>query len=234
MAIDTTETEMTEKTRSNYVESFHLVQANSVVDQTGLSKSLPLALHICSSRVLQSDDRIASRSALAQSISDSRASAEHFASSLRRTRELLSAAFKPVSEIPKASFPPRGPQITSFDGPIKSIVEDTAPYVRSIVSYDIRLEARRLQLSSLLSQGGRNGKKSRTTRASRAALEGGHKTHTRRERWFPQHTNFSLVLQTGGHGWHDMAVQTESRGNSMVGSHDGSRRPSSGSSSSEA
>ena len=131
---------------------------------------------------------------------------------LQRSRELkshesivsmnIATAFGPLVDLPKSSaVHMKGPQISIFDGPISAIVQDAAPYVRSIVSYDLQLEAQRLRLGNLLSQGGRSGKRQRTTRASRAALEGGSKAHTRRDRWFSKDTNFSLVLQTGGKEW---------------------------------
>ena len=115
--------------------------------------------------------------------------------------EPIARSYKPVLGIPK------GPQISTFDGPLSIITEDLAPYVRSIVSYDLRLEEQRRLLSSLFSQPGKNGKRQRTTRASRAALEGGSKAHTRRERWFPNRTDFDSVLQTGGEGWQDIALK---------------------------
>lgn len=115
--------------------------------------------------------------------------------------EPIARAYKPVLGIPK------GPQISTFDGSLSIITEDLAPYVRSIVSYDLRLEEQRRLLSSLFSQPGKNGKRQRTTRASRAALEGGSKAHTRRERWFPNKTDFDSVLQTGGEGWQDIALK---------------------------
>lgn len=147
----------------------------------------------------------------------------------------MAAAFKPLEEPARSSafsvLQSRGAQITTFDAPLSIVAEDVAPYVRSIVSYDIRLEERRLQLSNLLSQGGRNGKRQRTTRASRAALEGGSKANTRRERWFPNSTNFSLVLQTGGKGWQAMALPGTQDGGkdeswAEAASYDGSRRSS--------
>ena len=151
------------------------------------------------------------------------------------TRNIMVAAFKPLEESSKSTafavLQSRGAQITTFNGPLSVIAEDIAPYVRSIVSYDIRLEERRLFLSNLLSQGGRNGKRQRTTRASRAALEGGSKENTRRERWFPNSTNFSLVLQTGGKEWQKLGLQNGPGGigDESVGqaaSYDGSRRSS--------
>lgn len=122
------------------------------------------------------------------------------------TRTAIATAFGSIaghSRLPLTAQ--RGSHISSFDGPISSIVKDLAPYVRSIVSYDMRLEEHRLQLNSQLAQNGRNGKRMRTTRASHAALEGGSKAHTRRERWFPVDTNYTLILQSGGNGWQELA-----------------------------
>lgn len=120
----------------------------------------------------------------------------------------FAAVFDPIARSPKPMLGiPRGPQISSFDGPVSIIAEDLAPYVRSIVSFDRRLEQQRRQLSALLSQPGKGGNRARTTRASRAALEGGSKAHTRRERWFPGKTNFNLVLESGGNDWQEIAMK---------------------------
>ena len=124
------------------------------------------------------------------------------------TRTAISAAFDSIAGPSRVPLNvQRGSHISAFDGPISSVVEDIAPYVRSIVFYDLKLEEHRLQLNSLLAQNGRNGKRMRTTRASHAALEGGSKAHTRRERWFPIDSNFTLILQSGGDGWQDIAWQ---------------------------
>ena len=118
------------------------------------------------------------------------------------------AVFEPIARSTKPVLGiPKGPQISTFDGPLSVITEDLAPYVRSIVAYDLRLEEHRGLLSSLVSQPGQNSKRQRTTRASRAALEGGSKARTRRERWFPNNTNFDAVLQSGGQGWQDIALK---------------------------
>ena len=96
----------------------------------------------------------------------------------------------------------------------KIAASDLAPYIRSIVSYDNRLEQERARLNKLLTDGTKSGKRQRTTRASRAALEGGHKASTRRERWFECELDVPLVLETGGAGWQDIAwarYQRESR-----------------------
>lgn len=79
----------------------------------------------------------------------------------------------------------------SLDSPRSILACDIAPYIRSTVSYDQRLEQQRDEAFSS------QGKKSRTTRAARAAAEGGDKASTRRERWFPESLNLQAVLGTG-------------------------------------
>lgn len=126
--------------------------------------------------------------------------AQHVILETKFTRTEIVTAFDSITGHSKAPV-----SISSFDGPMSSIVQDLAPYVRSIVYSDMKLEEHRLQLSSLLAQNGRNGKRMRTTRASHAALEGGSKAHTRRERWFPGDTDIKLILQSGGIGWQELA-----------------------------
>ena len=116
----------------------------------------------------------------------------------------MSSSFDPLNECQGLAAQPRGKQITNPHDLVSKVAVDVAPYVRSIITYDVRLEQQRLALSNLLSQGGRRGKRQRTTRSSRAALEGGSKAHTRRERWFPKKLNFALALKTGGDGWNGL------------------------------
>lgn len=89
---------------------------------------------------------------------------------------------------------------SSFDRTFRIITLDLAPYVRSIVAHEQILEQERLRMSNLLSVGG-SGKRARTTRAARTALEGGVRETKRRQRWFEADVNFSLVMQTAGLEW---------------------------------
>ena len=95
-------------------------------------------------------------------------------------------------KIEKPVFPPAiGRLAPSLEGPATNVVVDIAPYVRSIVAFDERLEKQREELD-----GGSQSKKSRKTRAARAALEGGSKASTRGERWFSQSMDLTRVLET--------------------------------------
>lgn len=116
------------------------------------------------------------------------------------------SAFEPIMRADHIFPPPTGRLAPSFENGMAPISEDLAPYIRAIVAFDLRLEQHRLELSGLLSQGG-GTKRMRKTRASRAALEGGDKANTRRERWFTNDINPSLVLATGGKEWQDILVQ---------------------------
>ena len=112
------------------------------------------------------------------------------------TRGDLLSTFGPLT-VEKPTFPPAlGRLAPSFEGPTSTIATEIAPYVRSIVAFDQRLEQQRGAMNGDL-----QGKKVRRTRAARAAVEGGSKANTRRERWLPEQTNFEMVLQTGGKGW---------------------------------
>ncbi|KAG9243708.1 hypothetical protein BJ878DRAFT_107931 [Calycina marina] len=124
------------------------------------------------------------------------------------TRRDLSAAFDPISE-------PDTPAITSslimssFDRPMNILVTDLAPYVRSIVSYDMRLQQDRRQMNNLISEGGKKDKRMRTTRAALSALEGSVRTSIRKDRYFGWELNPQYVLKTGLQSWLDAVVQSE-------------------------
>ncbi|KAI1361001.1 hypothetical protein F5Y08DRAFT_315976 [Xylaria arbuscula] len=95
-----------------------------------------------------------------------------------------------------------------FDREMAPLCLDVAPYVRSIVSYDLRLYNERRTRSTLLSEGGQPGKKRmRTTRAALSALEGGSRATTRRDRYFAADLNPYLVMRTGGRGWEGVVQQ---------------------------
>ncbi|KAI9877368.1 MAG: hypothetical protein M1830_004101 [Pleopsidium flavum] len=207
--LDPTQPNISEKTRSNFVEGYTLLQSDLIVEHYGLSTSLALTARSLARGSLSALNGAMPRQETEDHIIESILGSKRQRSlSQRLIREELSAAFGPIAAPAKPSLAPStGLLLSDFDRSTSLIVEDLAPYVRSIISYDLRLERERLRLSNLLSQGGRDGKRIRTTRASLAALEGGSKAHTRRERWLPTGTNATLVLRTGGRDWEDVAAQ---------------------------
>ncbi|KAI1811178.1 hypothetical protein GGS20DRAFT_564104 [Poronia punctata] len=98
-----------------------------------------------------------------------------------------------------------------FDSTMTSICLDVAPYVRSIVAYDQRLQNERRMRGTLISEGGKPDKKRmRTTRAALSALEGGSRATTRREKYFAADINPYLVMRTGGESWGGLTQRVNS------------------------
>ncbi|KAI0468306.1 hypothetical protein F4859DRAFT_491174 [Xylaria cf. heliscus] len=135
----------------------------------------------------------------------------HLSSSLRSEspikRKDYSIAFDPIAASEKIlANGYLDPSV--FDREMTPLCLDVAPYVRSIVSYDQRLNNERRTRSNLLSEGGRPEKKRmRTTRAALSALEGSSRATTRRERYFAADINPYLVMRTGGQGWGDLVIE---------------------------
>lgn len=123
------------------------------------------------------------------------------------TRKDYSIAFDPIAASDKIlANGYLDPSV--FDSTMTPICLDVAPYVRSIVSYDQRLQNERRMRSSLLSEGGQPEKKRmRTTRAALSALEGGSRATTRGEKYFAADINPYLVMRTGGRSWEELALQ---------------------------
>lgn len=115
-------------------------------------------------------------------------------------------AFEPIIRASDSVSQASGRLAPSFER-LSVVAADIAPYIRSIAAYDLRLERYRDELNGLSSQGSTK-RKARTTRASRAALEGGNKSHTRRERWFPTDVNPKRIMATGSKAWEDALAQT--------------------------
>ena len=104
----------------------------------------------------------------------------------------IMTAFAGITDDVRTFPPPTGRTAPSLDTPVQTLVTEIAPYVRCIVTFDMKLEEQRNELG-----GSSQGRRQRTTRAARAALEGGSKALTRRERWFPKELDFDAVLSTG-------------------------------------
>ncbi|EXJ94445.1 hypothetical protein A1O1_02841 [Capronia coronata CBS 617.96] len=114
------------------------------------------------------------------------------------TRAAVADAMETLMEESRIGLPMSpGRKAPSLDNAAESLVTEVAPYIRSIVEHDQRLEHIRTELGGGESQ----IKRQRKTRASRAALEGGSKITTRRDKWFPETLDFSAVLATAGNGW---------------------------------
>lgn len=196
---DTTQMPMSDKARSQYIEGLPLLQTDEKINHLDLSVHLSIATALSACRVagLPTQNHIQ----------------ESLASRIRK-RHVSRAETKPLTRhdfscfdalsSPRDAYPSTLPSLTqsSFDSPLKTLATDLAPYVRSIVHYDLELAEQRDRLNNLLSDGGhRHAKRARTTRAARSALEGSERANTRRENWFTKALNVKDVLATGGRDW---------------------------------
>ncbi|OXV09516.1 hypothetical protein Egran_02721, partial [Elaphomyces granulatus] len=186
--LDTSISELPERQKANYVEGYPLLIADSRRDNTSLSASLGLTICVLLNNLSSGDCHSGGECAAAGRVLEK--TARTHAPCFSRSEVL--AAFEPIT----------------FENGTAVISEDLAPYIRAIVAFDLRLEKYRLDLSSILSQTRSRTRKIRKTRASRAALEGGDKASTRRERWFPKDTNSTQILATGGKEWQDVLVRS--------------------------
>ncbi|KAK4539166.1 hypothetical protein LTR36_001189 [Oleoguttula mirabilis] len=228
--LDTTQPLLSDKARHHYVEGLPLLQTDEMIDYTAMSMHLVVTTVCLLSRgVLSADssvqlpaqgprrlDRVQSQDTALpwKSRSDG-------ASSLTRRNFACFDAISVSTDNTLASSV--GLIQSAFDGPLHPIAIDVAPYVRSIVQYDLLREEQRERLNSLLADGdGRKAKRARTTRAARSALEGGQRASTRRERWFTKGLDLQAVLATGGTEWPKTTLSVRD-----VASIDGSEAPAS-------
>ena len=234
-SLETDIPELTESMRSNYTDGSDVLSADPVVDQSGIADSLIISLRACArqlSSYLVSSSTVEPVSKLMMLHVIPRVVQERYQWQNSRKANRF-PAFESLARSTTAALGiPRGPQISVFDGPLSVVALEPAPYVRGIVAYDLRLEEQRRQLSSLLSGSPKEGRRTRTTRSSRAALEGGQKAHTRRERWFPNNISCDLILRSGGTNWQSVLLRfmTEQFEGQGAMSANGSRRSSVGSS----
>ncbi|ETI21069.1 hypothetical protein G647_07413 [Cladophialophora carrionii CBS 160.54] len=113
------------------------------------------------------------------------------------TRTTIASTLEPLLEESRIGLPTGlGRKSPSLDNPSAvSVITEVAPYIRCIVSHDKHLEYLRNELHGVSQTG--PTKRQRRTRASRAAMEGGDKGTTRRDKWFPEQLDWDAVLGTG-------------------------------------
>lgn len=208
--MDTTLPELSLKVREDYILAHELIEATPLADVHGIGKDIALFIKSRSRKYLQNDQHTSQTSGvpafsgrLTESCILDLVRGQTLSADCLITRGDFSLAFDPISEPEKTSLYNTGSlEASAFDRTCALIATDIAPFVRSIVSYDAQLQQDRARLSNLLSEGGRKGKRMRTTRSAMSALEGGARRTTRKERYFGPGLNPKLVLKTGMPTWH--------------------------------
>ncbi|CAK1362304.1 unnamed protein product [Cercospora beticola] len=211
--VDPTQPHMSEKARGNYILGMPLIQTDEAIDYSNMSKDLLVTMTLSAWKTYEVNPSAVQSSRILNSIPAKRAQAA-------REQPLKRAdftCFDPISAPEEVSLSNPDLKISVFDGTLRNIVLDLAPYVRSIVQYDFALEEQRQRLSLLDTSGegggeGRRTKRARTTRAARSALEGSQRSSTRRDRWFTNDLDGSAVLATAGKDWPRLTYEGGSTG----------------------
>ncbi|PYH96946.1 hypothetical protein BO71DRAFT_319699 [Aspergillus ellipticus CBS 707.79] len=192
---------MPERQRVNYTEGYTLLDTTLIPDYSSAPAAIACTFEALLDKAFRS----------AEIRDNETAQAAHVLDSITKPRVAspgtnFFTAFEPIKRA--GMYPlPTGRLAPSFENGLAPIAEDLAPYIRGIMAYDLRLAQHRQQLGGLLSVDTTGTKRGRQTRASRAALEGGNKAFTRKERWFAADVNPWLVLATGKQEWHNLLVQ---------------------------
>lgn len=191
--------------RSNYIDAYPLLQTDLDPEYSSLSESIGLTFDSLISRTYRApaqDIETESISRIFNGWSQISAARQVYPSAKAGFQKV----FEPIMRARYTATP--GRLAPSFENSLSPITEDLAPYIRSIMVFDGRLKEYRDHLHAIWAQDqGRGDTRVRTTRASRAALEGSDKAFTRRERWFPDETNYFLVQRTGMPEWQQALFQ---------------------------
>lgn len=196
-----------ESHRSNYIEAHPLLHADFRPEYSALSETISVSFNALLSQEFRAkgeDIESSSVDRIFNGWSQSAARRHKFPSNLPAIQKV----FEPIMRANYTMPLPSGRQAPSFENGLAPITEDLAPYIRAIMVFDGRLKEYRDNLIEICSnESGKGKKRGRTTRASRAALEGGDKASTRKERWFPDDTNYYWVQSTGKPEWQDALFQ---------------------------
>ncbi|KAL4786949.1 hypothetical protein BJX76DRAFT_345967 [Aspergillus varians] len=202
-SIDTSIPPISENQKLNYVEGYQLLHADHIPSYTTLTVEIGSTFQALLGRVFRQPREVDTKNMLATMVLEDASKPKAAHPQEKELLEALMPVMKPDCSLP----PPKGGAQLSFEYGHRSIAEDLTPYIRAIVAFDLRLEQYRRDLNRLLSGSERGTKRMRTTRASRAALEGGNKAETRKERWFSPAVNVQRVLATAKREWQELLVQ---------------------------
>ncbi|CAN9373928.1 unnamed protein product [Alternaria alternata] len=232
---DSTQPAITEKSRLSYTLAAPLLQVDHSSDFLNLDTAFSTQTHLAIQRTypdLSHSHSLSSTPNLRTESDYARAILHHrkiLNTKTTLTRPDFALALDPLADPPDQLLPERSSFIfipSSFDRTFSIITLDLAPYVRSIVAHELILEEQRVRMSSVLNTaGGIGGKRGRTTRASRVALEGGIRETKRKEKWFDADVDFDAVMRTAGREWAGMGWRcdgwNEEGSASYMGTRDG-------------
>ena len=203
---------LSSKAQEDFTQSYPIMEASPRFDFNSLSKDISLWMRSRTRKYFQEDSHIRFGFEIPDILNPPDESRLNMILNKQisdpdrpLSRVDFGLAFDPISEPENYSFTSGRLDASAFDRHFSIITLDLAPYARSIVANDNRLQQNRVRLSNLLSEGGRQGKRMRTTRAAMSALEGGIRSTTRKDRYFGPGLNSIYVMNTGMPGWTEAA-----------------------------
>ena len=202
--LDTLQPPMPNMARSQYIDGMRLLQTDEIVNYDNMLQELAVVSSLAAHR----------NAGMPVPARDT-----HSSGMLPRRDFACFDAIAVPSEGVLSSNP--GLSQSVFDGSLRPIALDVAPYVRSILQNEAALSEQHSRLNNILDDGHRTTKRMRTTRAARSALHGSQRSLTRREKWFTKNLDVEAVLATGGENWPKTTVDLDE-----LGSRDGTETPS--------
>ncbi|KAJ5770184.1 uncharacterized protein N7511_002235 [Penicillium nucicola] len=204
--IDISAPPLPEGHRSNYLDTYPLLQSDLRVEHSSISESVSTTFNALLSQTFRPTTKTDLESSYASRIVGKLVRSGQPQITPPSTLPQFQRIFETIMRPSYAMLGPTRPA-PSFENGLAAITEDLAPYIRGIMVFDGRLHQYRQQLYELTAQQHRGEKRSRTTRASRAALEGGDKSSTRKERWFANEAPYYQIQATAGPGWQHVLHQ---------------------------
>lgn len=194
--------------KSNYLDTHPVLQTQIKTEHTSLSELVSTTFHALINRTFRSTVEVDLESLCANRALNK---VIHSASPLPAPPSTLpqfQRIFEPIMRANYSVPAPTARHAPSFENSLAPITEDLAPYIRAIMAFDGRLQQYRHNLLQLTMQAQGGGeKRSRNTRASRAALEGGDKASVRKDRWFTIDAPYYKIQSTAGPAWQEALFQ---------------------------
>ncbi|OQD90998.1 hypothetical protein PENANT_c001G10339 [Penicillium antarcticum] len=204
--IDISAPPLPERHRSNFLDTYPLLQSDLQIEHSSLSEAVSTTFDALLSQTFRPTTKTDLESSYASRIVGKIVRSGQFQNTPPSTLPQFQRIFETIMR-PNYSMPGPARSAPSFENGLAAVTEDLAPYIRGIMVFDGRLHQYRQQLYELTAQQHRGEKRSRTTRASRAALEGGDKSSTRKERWFATDAPYYQIQATAGPEWQHVLYQ---------------------------
>ncbi|KAL0931477.1 AAA family protein [Colletotrichum truncatum] len=215
--LDPTQPDISGKTRDDFIIGRRLIEAPLLTTYTYTATAIATTLKSTARQILQSAPVTVGSGVDMGCVGEGKAIRQMRQSFIKPTRDTvvsrydMSLAFDPIAASEKAATSlSNSLEPSVFDRTMRMITLEVAPYVRGIIGFDDRLLHERIQRGTLLSEGGRPGKRMRSTRSALSAQEGVARGSTRRESYFTAELSTPLVMRTGGENW-QAAVDAEMR-----------------------